>query len=87
MPLFRYICNPCNKKYSKLLAPERAQDTFLCALCSQPLERASVENFTIVKETIDTGTMTRRVEQYANSPDLIQEREELGRKDKDKKTL
>lgn len=82
MPIFYFKCKKCNKEYKKLLSPNKAKETQPCPVCFQQLERDYKDPSTIIKEVIDNSIMTRRVEQYANSPELIEEREEIAKKSK-----
>jgi hypothetical protein len=45
-----------------------------CKVCGIPMVRKLKSPSLIVKETIDSGVMHRRVEQLANVGDLMQER-------------
>lgn len=85
MPIYRYKCPDCGKKIGKFLSSSKSKLPQTCK-CGSMLER-DAQGFTTIKETIDNGIMPKRSEQLANSPELIAERKQRGKEEKQKNTL
>jgi len=80
MPAYRFVCQQCSKEFSLL------QDKFFlpkCADCGGDCKRRLNPPSTSVKEVIDTGAMTKKLERYANATELFRDRARL--KDKQRK--
>lgn len=57
-----------------------------CQVCNKSiLTRAPQTPYTVTKEVIDNGIMPRRIEQYSNSNELIEERQQIDRDNKNNK--
>ncbi len=88
MPIYYFICPECSLTVVKLLTPHKAKTIELtCGSCTAILERNPQPPTSSVKEVIDNGLQARRVEQFANSPELLEEREQLDRDAKNKTGL
>lgn len=87
MPIYNYFCDNCKKDVSKLLDYKRSKEEQKCKDCGSVLVRNPSMPHTVTKEVIDNGVMIRRAEQYADSAELIEEREHLSRQNKNKKGL
>jgi hypothetical protein len=70
-----------------MLSPEDAQKDVLCRKCNNVLSKVNADSFTSIKEVIDNGILMRRVEQFADSAEQIQEREHLSDLNKKKDSL
>jgi hypothetical protein len=84
MPLFYLICPDCAKE-TKVLKTIEEIENLLCAACNGKLERNSRPPSSVVKEIIDNGLQAKRVEQYSNARELLEERQakQLAEKNKD----
>lgn len=87
MPLYIYNCSECHKEVKKILTPEQSKNEQKCKKCNSTLLRAESDVSMVVKEVIDNGLQPRKVEQIANAPDLLKEREWNSRKNKYKTKL
>ncbi len=87
MPLYNFICPQCGFKLKKILSPEQSKVPFFCEKDRTSMARDPQSPTTMVKEVIDNGLQAKRVEQYANSQELFQEREDNARADKNKNEL
>ena len=86
MPLFYFYCNKCLKTFKKLLKTGQAAENQVCS-CGNALVRDFQDLSLTMKNTIDNGIQSRRVEQYENAHEVIQERAENSKKNKNKKDL
>lgn len=87
MPIYYYKCTHCDREVKKLLEPKDAFDEYFCPHDGHVAKRLFKPPTSHVKEVIDNGIQLKRVEQFADSPRLLEEREQLSRADKDKKDL
>jgi hypothetical protein len=87
MALFCYVCDHCGRGTKKILTPEESKLEYNCPHDGAKLTRQYQAPTSHVLETIDSGLQTKRVEQFADSPELLQEREANQRKDKNKNEL
>ena len=74
MPVLSFLCPNC-KKITKELVYGKVS-VVPCKICATPMVRKLKAPSVIVKETIDSGVMHRKVEQFANVGELIAERNE-----------
>ena len=87
MALFTFRCPTCKVLVKRILTPLKAKEPLFCKADNTQLVREFQEVSSIVKEVIDNGLQTRKVEQFANAPELLQEREEAVRELKKKNDL
>ena len=87
MPIYYFKCTHCGKEIKKLLPVEAAENEYFCPDDGRPAQRSFKPPSSHVKEVIDNGLQMRRVEQFANSPELLQERADIAEKNKNKKDL
>ena len=79
MPTYFLRCEPCDetirRRFTLLLSevPERSP-LRTCERCSGPLKRVARPPTTQVKESLDNGAMTKRVERYSTAEELYRER-------------
>ncbi len=72
MPVLTFYCDSCKKSVKELCYGKVS--VIQCETCDKPMVRKQKVPAMIVKETIDNGVQTRRVEQLADSNRLIEER-------------
>lgn len=87
MPLFYFQCPVCKELVKKLLSVQNSKKEYNCPNCKEILFRNYQNPSTIIKETIDNGIQQRKVEQFADSNQLLEEREAQAKIDKHKKEL
>lgn len=87
MALFTFRCPTCKVLVKRILTPEKAKDPLFCKEDNTQLAREFQEVSSVVKEVIDNGLQVRKVEQYADAPKLLQEREQAVRDLKNKNEL
>jgi hypothetical protein len=76
MPTYTYTCKVCSFTARKLLKPQDAATVVqYCPHDNNPLERQYGDISTIAKETIESPLWPKKVEQYANAPELVEEHE------------
>jgi hypothetical protein len=76
MPVFNFTCPKCALRSVRLLkASEVLGGVYHCPKDGNVLEREYGLPSTISKEVIESPVWPRKVEQYTNSGDLIEERE------------
>ena len=79
MPTYFLRCPACNVTTKRRLLltlseiPERHPDK-TCEECGGPLKRAPRAPTTIVKESLDNGAMTKRVERFKDAEQLYADR-------------
>lgn len=87
MALYYFKCLKCNSLIKKLLSLQDSKKEYNCMTCNEILVRSYQDTSTIVKETIDNGIQQKAVEQFADSNELYQEREQKSKLDKLKNDL
>lgn len=87
MALFRFKCPKCDYKVKRLFKTESGIPELKCPTDQENLIRDEQVVGTVVYESIDTGLQIKKVTQIANSPELIEERQDIQRRNRDKKTL
>jgi hypothetical protein len=71
VPVYNLVCGACHKPERKLCTPEQLRDRSLkCSACGGDLVRNPDPPTTQVKEVLDNGLMTKRLERYANAERL-----------------
>ncbi len=83
MALYNFFCSTCNKVIKKILPKVKL---IHCPKCGNETKRIDNPNI-VVKEVIDNGLQTRRVERISEEPQLIEQREHDSIKRKTKNTL
>lgn len=74
MPAFYLKCTSCGKEKRKILPK---YDIVKCD-CGEDMQRSDQTNLsTMVKETLDNGAMSRKVERIHNVTELMKERSTL----------
>lgn len=74
MPVFNLVCKACGQTDRRLCQPALVFNMMLkCRRCGAPLFRDPNPPTTQVKETLDNGLMTRRVERYAEAERLARD--------------
>lgn len=86
MAKLRFNCSKCGD-FDKRVDTFEEIDTCTCPTCSGPTKRVFISPSLLVKEIIDNSLQVRRVEQIANAPELLQEREAMDRERKKKNDL
>ena len=81
MALYRFYCEACKGFTTKLLAESRPEAP-PCKVCSGVTEYKTSDIKTHIKEVIDNGLQTKRVEQFDGGYGLIIEREDNQRRQK-----
>lgn len=76
MPAFNLQCDKCEKQIRKILSKFNGLDCE-CGGKYQRLNKTS----SVIKETLDNGVMTRKVERIHNIDDLVKERSKEPEKD------
>jgi hypothetical protein len=76
MPLYYYRCCKCHRPCRKIQTPEEAAKLQSCE-CGYTLRREPKPPSTQVKETLDNGVMTKRLERLADAERLFAERAEV----------
>lgn len=78
MPLYSYNCRVCKWPDRRLLSPEEAREPQFCRQegCSGKMKRVPKAPSTHVKETVDNGLMTKRVEIFSDNDEVYKERNE-----------
>ena len=89
MPAFYFYCDTCKTTISKLMHYKDAKSCQIkCEVCNKSiLTRAPTTPYTVTKEIIDNGIMPRRIEQYSDSNELIEDREKKDRANKSNKGI
>jgi hypothetical protein len=73
MPLYHFECIQCGQVVRKILkAQDLAQTEVLC--CDTPCRRTPRPPSTQVKEVLDNGLMTKKVERLSDAERLFRER-------------
>lgn len=74
MPLFYFFCEPCQKRFFKLLKGDQAKGGYECPTCSKIAARAPQAPSSQVLEVVDNGLMPRKIERYADAQRIFKER-------------
>lgn len=77
MPMYNYHCPGCCQDFKLLLKPERASKPQTCATCDTVMVRNPKPPTSMVKETLDNGIMSRRVERLADIEEIGKERSKI----------
>jgi hypothetical protein len=83
MPIYNFICPGCEVTHRKLLTPEEAEKSWACVVCGFDLVRNPNPPSMAVKETVDNGIMTKKVEIYKDNTEVYKERNEKNYRDPD----
>ena len=87
LALFLFKCIKCNNDVKKILTFEQSKLEYLCPKDGEKLIRNPQNPTSSTKDTIDNGLQIRKIEQYTDSAELMIDRENNQRKDKNKQDL
>jgi hypothetical protein len=74
MPLYYFMCTTCQLRGRKILKAGEQKLVWPCPTCNNPLVRDPKPPSSQMKESLDNGVMTRRVERLQNAEELYRER-------------
>ena len=75
--LVKYVCNLCRNEIKKLYKTKDVQPPFLQCECSGVMEKQLPEFETASIETIDTGTMAKKVELRKDATERFREKGDI----------
>lgn len=73
MALYHFECTGCGDQSRRLLEPGKAKGQ-ICSICINPLKRVPRPPSTHVVETLDNGSMVKKVERFSEAERLFRER-------------
>lgn len=76
MPLFHLQCENCSKSIRKILKSSKETDNMKCE-CGNTLKRVPKPPTSCVKEILDNGLMSKKVERYSNAEELHKARNKI----------
>jgi hypothetical protein len=90
MPTYNFVCDHgsggCGAKWSRILrnpigklTEEEYRDAFMCKECGRRSRRDARGPTAQVKETLDNGAMTQRLERYKDAEKLYKDRAKQNR--------
>lgn len=74
MPMYNYHCPECEQNFRFIKTPEKALLPVNCATCDTLLVRKPAPPTSMVKEVLDNGLMSRKVERLADIEEIVVER-------------
>ncbi len=74
MPLFNYECDFCGGIIKRILTVDESQKEVFCKTCQSVLRRIHKPASSQVKEVLDNGIMTRKIERYSDAEELFYDR-------------
>lgn len=77
MPMYNYQCPECEQNFRLLLKPERALEPMPCATCGSVMIRKPQPPTSMVKEVLDNGLMSRKIERLANAEEIGRDRSKV----------
>jgi putative FmdB family regulatory protein len=74
VPMYNFKCPQCRSQVRILRKVEKAADPVECPHCKVGMERAPMPPTSMVKEVLDNGLMSRKVERLANAEEIGRDR-------------
>ncbi len=74
MPLFNFECPNCKVLIKRILTVEGSKVGVQCKTCPATLRRVYGAASSQVKEVLDNGIMTKRIERYSDAEELYYDR-------------
>lgn len=87
MAIYYFKCSNCDRIKKRLFSPEEAKQEQHCPHDGALMQRIPQGGFTTIKEVIDNGLQARKAEQFANTNEMIKEREDDNRELRKKEEL
>lgn len=81
MPLYHYFCPTCEEDKRRLLSVEAASKDVECSKCKSKMSRKVQGPSSQAVETLDNGTMSKRLERLVDAERLYTERCKVNLKD------